>query len=82
MGAVTRLITVAMRVRVGWAAEVSAVAVTSAEMSELHRWMAAKFDGTGHTSQLIDSRAFSIQPSAWRKSPGVRGTPGQANSKS
>jgi hypothetical protein len=36
-------------------------------------------DGTGHTLQLIDSRAFSTDPSAWRKSPDVRGTPGQAN---
>jgi alpha-galactosidase len=45
MGAVTRLITVAMLVRLGWAAEAPAAGVTSAEMHELHRWMAAKFDG-------------------------------------
>ena len=36
-------------------------------------------DGTGHTLQLIDVRAFSTQPAVWRKSPGVKGTPGQAN---
>jgi len=45
LGTVTRLITVAMLVRLGWAAEVPPAAVTSAEMHELHRWMAAKFDG-------------------------------------
>ena len=41
----TRLIAVAMLVRVGWRGEPPAVDVTSAEMGELHRWMAAKFDG-------------------------------------
>ena len=44
MGAVRRLIAVAMLLRLGWAAEVPAVAATSAEMRELNRWVAAKFN--------------------------------------
>ena len=45
MATLTRLITVAMLVRLGWAADLPAAAVNFAEMRELHRWMAAKFDG-------------------------------------
>ena len=45
VAAVTRLVTVAMLVRLVGAAEVPTVAATSAEMQRLHRWTAAKFDG-------------------------------------
>ncbi len=45
MTTLTRLITVAMLVRLGSAAEVPAATVNSVEMRELHRWMTAKFDG-------------------------------------
>jgi alpha-galactosidase len=41
----TRLITVAMLVRVGWAADLPAAPVNFAEMRELHRWLDATFDG-------------------------------------
>ncbi len=44
MAAVARLISVAMLVQLGWAAEVPSVSVNPTEMRELHRWMAAKFD--------------------------------------
>jgi len=45
MGSVRCLITLAMLVQLGRAAEVPAIPVNSAEMRELHCWMAAKFDG-------------------------------------
>jgi hypothetical protein len=50
MGAMRRLITVVMLARLGWAAEVPPVAEGSAEMQELHGWLAAKFDGDKRAS--------------------------------
>jgi len=45
IGGLALLVTGAMLVRLGWAAEIPAVAAPPAEMRELHRWVAAKFDG-------------------------------------
>lgn len=36
-------------------------------------------DGGGPSLQLIDPRAFSVEPSAWRASPDPGGTPGRPN---
>ena len=51
MATLTRLITLAMLVQLSCSAEVPAVAAASAEMRELHRWMAAKFDGDRQPAQ-------------------------------
>ena len=36
-------------------------------------------DGSGNTVQLIDPRSYSPEPSAWKKSPATKGSPGRAN---
>jgi CotH kinase protein/Lamin Tail Domain/Chitobiase/beta-hexosaminidase C-terminal domain len=36
-------------------------------------------DGTGHTLQLKDSKAYAADPGAWTVSPALLGTPGVAN---
>ena len=48
----TRLITTAILISLGWAAEVRAVGVTSDEMRELGGWIAAKYDGVGQSVPL------------------------------
>ena len=51
MATLTRLITVVMLVRLGWAADVPVAAVNFAEMRELHRWVAAKLDADKQVTQ-------------------------------
>jgi alpha-galactosidase len=51
MARLTRLITVAMLVRLGLAADFPVVAMDFAEIRELQRWMVAEFDGNRQAAQ-------------------------------